>query len=289
MAEYKIKEVESLTGIKAHTLRIWEKRYGILVPERSETQIRTYSDDELTFLLNISLLNKNGIKISKIANLSKGEISKKVWELHSSSVLETSGEHFILALIEMDEKLFSNTLNSLIAEVGLEAAFMNHLIPFLERIGVMFLVGSIIPAQEHFISNLIRQKVISEIDKLPIPNENRHKVLLFLPEHEWHELGLLLYQFLLRKNGISTFYFGQSLPYESLITSINLLHPEVIISSWLTSVDNTFIKNYFAKLQKDAPNALICAGGAQIKVHLTHLPKGIIPIEKAIEILNVVR
>lgn len=289
MADYKIKDVEILTGIKAHTLRIWEKRYGILVPDRTDTLIRTYSDEELSFLLNISLLNKHGLKISKIAALSKNEIATKVWDLHSVSVLDTSGEQFVLALLEMDERLFTHTLQAIINEVGLEKTFTDHLIPFLERIGVMFLVGSINPAQEHFMSNVIRQKVIAEIDKLPIPSVDERPVLLFLPEHEWHELGLLFYQYLLRKNGVSTFYLGQSLPYDSLVKSINLLNPRVIISSWLTAVDESFIRNYFEKLQKDAPSSLLCSGGAQIKVHLKKLPKSVVPIEKAVEVLQLVR
>ena len=288
MAEYKIKDVEVLTGIKAHTLRIWEKRYGILVPERTDTQIRTYSDEELSFLLNISLLNKHGIKISKIAALTKNQIAEKVWDFHGISVLDTSGEQFVLALIEMDERLFTNTLQAVIDEIGLERAFNEHLIPFLDRIGVMFLVGSINPAQEHFMSNVIRHKVIAETDSLPIPEVKGHKVLLFLPEHEWHELGLLFYQFLLRKQGVASFYLGQSLPYDSLVKSINFLRPTVIISSWLSAVDESFFINYFEKLQKDAPNATICCGGAQVKMHLDKLPKGIHPIAKAIEVLQFV-
>ncbi|MBM3160000.1 MAG: MerR family transcriptional regulator [Bacteroidetes bacterium] len=288
MADYKIRDVEILTGIKAHTLRIWEKRYGLLVPDRTDTQIRTYSDEELSFLLNISLLNKHGIKISKIAALSKNDIAEKVWDLHSVSVLDTSGEQFVLALIEMDERMFTHTLQALIDEIGLEKAFTNHLVPFMERIGVMFLVGSINPAQEHFMSNVIRQKVITEIDNLPIPVVDDQPILLFLPEHEWHELGLLFYQYLLRKNGFSTFYLGQSLPYDSLIQSIKLLNPRAVISSWLTAVEEAFILNYFEKLQKDAPDVLICAGGAQMKTHLDKLPRGIKPIEKAIEVLHLV-
>jgi DNA-binding transcriptional MerR regulator len=281
MAEYKIKDIEALTGIKAHTLRIWEKRYELLVPERTDTQIRTYTDSELTFLLNISLLNKSGYKISKIAKLSSQEIAELVWEIKVSSSLDNSGEKLILALIHLNESLFRDTLNDLIEEVGLEDTFSNHLIPFLDRIGVMWLVGTITPAQEHFISNLIRQKVIAEIDKLAIPNPTDAPIMLYLPEHEWHELGLLYYQFLLRKKGLHTVYLGQSLPYDSTIDCIKRLNPSAIITSWLTAVDDEFLIKYFEQLIADSNNKPIYAGGAQINMKITLLDKKIIEIKNA--------
>jgi DNA-binding transcriptional MerR regulator len=192
MAEYKIKDLEALTGIKAHTIRIWEKRYNLISPERTDTLIRTYTDEDLTNLLSVALLNKNGIKISKIVDMGKEQISKKVWDLKFSKNENSSQEKLILALIELDEDLFRNTLQSLIDSVGLEETFASHLIPFLDRIGIMWIVGTIHPAQEHFISNLIRQKVISEIDKLSVPNNDIKPVMLYLPEHEWHEISFII-------------------------------------------------------------------------------------------------
>jgi DNA-binding transcriptional MerR regulator len=267
MAEYKIKDIEILTGIKAHTIRIWEKRYGMLIPERTDTQIRTYSDADLSFLLNVSLLNKNGVKISKIATMETSAIHALVSEIRLSPAIDNAEEKLILALLELDEELFRNTLNDLIHQKGLELTFSEHLIPFLDRIGVMWLVNSISAAQEHFISNLIRQKVISEIDKLGIPDKSATSALLFLPEHDWHELGLLFYQYLLRSKGYYTYYLGQSLPYDSLIDCIQRLKPSVVLSSWLTAVDQNFITNYFKQLKADAPGVELMAGGAQIHVH----------------------
>lgn len=267
MAEYKIKDIEILTGIKAHTIRIWEKRYGMLIPERTDTQIRTYSDADLSFLLNVSLLNKNGVKISKIATMETSAIHALVSEIRLSPAIDNAEEKLILALLDLDEELFRNTLNDLIHQKGLELTFSEHLIPFLDRIGVMWLVNSISAAQEHFISNLIRQKVISEIDKLGIPDKSSTSALLFLPEHDWHELGLLFYQYLLRSKGYYTYYLGQSLPYDSLIDCIQRLKPTVVLSSWLTAVDQNFITNYFKQLRADAPGVELMAGGAQIHVH----------------------
>ena len=270
MAEYKIGDIETLTGIKAHTIRIWEKRYGILVPERTDTHIRTYNDDELTYLLNITLLNKNGHKISKIAQLSDSEIKQLVWEIKTSPVTELSTEKLLLALIELDEWLFKETLTLLIEEHGFETAFIDFLVPFLDRIGIMWLVGSISAAQEHFMSNLIRQKIIAEIDKQPIPDKNEKPIMLFLPEHEWHEISLLFYQFLLREKGRNTIYLGQSLPYDSLLDCIKRLQPVALLTSWLTAVDDEYTMSYFAQLRQDTNQLPIYAGGAQVnmKAHL---------------------
>jgi DNA-binding transcriptional MerR regulator/methylmalonyl-CoA mutase cobalamin-binding subunit len=281
MAEYKIKDIEILTGIKAHTIRIWEKRYGMLIPERTDTKIRTYTDADLSFLLNISLLNKRGVKISKIATMGTEAIHNMVADIRLTTSVDNAEEKLILALLELDEQLFRNTLTDLINEKGLEATFTDHLIPFLDRIGVMWLVNSISAAQEHFISNLIRQKVISEIDKLPIPVKNKESILIFLPEHDWHEIGLLFYQYLLRSKGFCTYYLGQSLPYDSLIDCIERLQPTVVLSSWLTAVDEHFIVGYFKQLRNDAPQIRILAGGAQIHTHSAILKDLITEVKNA--------
>jgi len=275
MAEYKIKDIEVLTGIKAHTIRIWEKRYGLLTPERTDTHIRTYSDEELTLLLNIALLNKNGVKISRIADMSKSQIVEKVWELKGQQVEDNSIELMLLALLHLDEHQFKTLLEGLIESIGLQAMFSDKLIPFLDRIGVMWLVGSITTAQEHFISNLIRQKVISEIDKLPVPTSNEDCVLLFLPEHEWHEISLLYYHFLLRSNGRNTMYLGQSLPYDALMECIEQIKPTALITSWLTAVDEKFIVNYFDRLLNDVKSIPVYSGGYQMKEHVEVMPKSV--------------
>lgn len=264
MAEYKISDLETLTGIKAHTIRIWEKRYGLISPDRTDTKIRMYSDQELVQLLNVALLNKHGYKISKIANMSTSEIGEHVQKLESNEDEDVSMERLILSMVEIDESLFSKTLNSLIDKKGLEKTFTETIINFLDRIGIMWLVGSITPAQEHFMSNLIRQKVISAIDELSGEKTSNQSVLLYLPEHEWHELSLLFYQFVLRKRGIKTYYLGQSVPYDSIISCYQQLKPDLLVTSWLTSVDPTFMVQYFKNLKKDLNNALILVGGYQM-------------------------
>ena len=286
MAEYKIKDLENLTGIKSHTIRIWEKRYSILSPDRTDTKIRTYTDDELTHLLTVSMLNRNGIKISKIAKLEQEDMNKLLWDIKVNKEPEYSMDKLILALVSLDEELFKGTMNGLIDKYGLEKTFVNHLIPFLDRIGIMWLIGTINPSQEHFMSNLIRQKIISEIDKQPIPKEDSKSILMYLPEHEWHEISLLFYQFLLRAKGIHTSYLGQSLPYPSLLESIEKLKPHAILSSWLTAVDKKFVVNYFKQLNKNLPDMKVFAGGAQIKANSKDLKGLIIEVQDIPELLE---
>lgn len=286
MAEYKIKDLENLTGIKSHTIRIWEKRYNILSPDRTDTKIRTYSDTELTHLLTVSMLNRNGIKISKIAQLSQEDMNKLLWDIKVNKEPEYSMDKLLLSLVSLDEELFKETLASLLESEGLEKTFTDHLIPFLDRIGIMWLIGSVNPAQEHFMSNLIRQKIISEIDKQEIPVSTEKSVLMYLPEHEWHEMSLLFYHFLLRSKGVPTFYLGQSLPYESLVECIEKLKPNYILSSWLTAVDENMVVSYFKRLKSDYPNLDVFAGGPQIKANSTALKKYIIEVNDLDSILK---
>ena len=286
MAEYKIKDLENLTGIKSHTIRIWEKRYRILSPDRTDTKIRTYSDSELTHLLTVSMLNRNGIKISKIAKLSQEDMNKLLWDIKVNKEPEYSMDKLLLSLVSLDEELFKDTLANLLETEGLEKTFTDHLIPFLDRIGIMWLIGSVNPAQEHFMSNLIRQKIISEIDKQEIPASTEKSVLMYLPEHEWHEMSLLFYHFLLRSKGVPTFYLGQSLPYESLVECIEKLKPNYILSSWLTAVDEKLVVGYFKKLKSDYPNLDVFAGGPQIKENSTALKKYIIEVNDLASIMK---
>lgn len=278
MGEYKIKDIEILTGIKSHTIRIWEKRYGIMKPERTETKIRTYTDTDLTEILNVAILNKNGWKISHIADLPVNERKNKVLEIQASEKGDIHFEKLLLSLIELDENSFQETLNFLMEKHGIEVTFSKHLVESLERIGVMWLTGTINAAQEHFISHLIRQKIIAETAKLPIPKTDSPKVLLFLPEHEWHEISLLFYHYVLRKNGVHSFYLGQSLPYSSLIETVEKLKPKAVLTSILTSTDELYYGKLFKKMKSDLGEIPIFVGGHQVKLAENKLKKFVIPV-----------
>ncbi len=261
MAEYKIKDLENLTGIKAHTIRMWEKRYGLLNPCRTETNFRTYSDEDLQSILLVSVLNNNGIKISHIADMTVDERAKKIKKYQSTSIESNAIEQFILALLRLDEQLFCDTFDELIDKQGLEITFSEHVVPFLDRIGVMWLVGTINPAQEHFISHLIRQKIITAIDKLEAKSgDDIKKAVLYLPEHEWHELGLLFYHYVLKKMGWKIYYLGQSVPLDALKQIIEQVNPNLVVSSWIVSVDDNLFRAHFSELRSFYKKTLVIGG-----------------------------
>lgn len=271
MAEYKIKDLETLTGIKAHTLRIWEKRYGILTPERTATQIRTYNDNELKSLLNISLLYKNGYKISHIAAMSNPILLQTVQELTIDKEDDSVIDQMVLALLDMREDLFVKTFDNLIRSKDIQTIYKEYIVPFLYKIGHLWMVGTINPAQEHFISSLLRQKIIAEIDKLPIANSDAPKVILYLPEHEWHEITLLIYNHYLRSQGYQTFYLGQALPFSCLEETIKKIQPDAILCSWITAVDEDHLLQY-ASLLKNIYSGKFFLSGSQIVPLRSKLP-----------------
>ena len=180
-ARYSIKDLEILSNIKSHTIRIWEKRYDLLNPERTDTNIRYYSNDDLKKLLNISFLNKQGIKISKIVEMTENEIKEAVHALNlSDSDNETYIENLIVAMIDLNEETFQKVFNAASNQLGFEAAMTDVIFKFFVQIGVMWQVGAINPAQEHFVSNIVRQKIIAATEELNYqPEPSASKILLF--------------------------------------------------------------------------------------------------------------
>jgi len=264
MGNYSIKELEQLSGIKAHTIRIWEKRHNIIAPTRTATNIRLYSDNDLKKIINVSLLNNSGIKISHIADMTSDEMNSRVLELsdrHNEASVHI--DQLVLAMIDMEEELFERTLSSLILRYGFERAVTEVVYPFLDKIGILWQTGNITPAHEHFISNLIRQKIIVAIDGLPVPPKTADKIILFLPEGELHEIGLLFYHYLTRKSGLRTYYLGQSVPHHDLV-SIHKIHQPVLMITSITSVLAVPVLEYFGILSRDFPKTRVLAAGMQV-------------------------
>jgi DNA-binding transcriptional MerR regulator len=231
-ANYSIKDLEKLSGIKAHTLRIWEKRYALFEPDRTDTNIRYYSNDDLKRILNIGLLNKNGIKISKIAGMSESEISKKVSEIN---MVRTENEDLIdnlmVGMIDLNESFFEKIFSASILRIGFENTIQKVIFPFFQRIGVMWQTGGINPAQEHFVSNIVRQKLIVAIDGIKNPeNFTRGTVVLFLPENELHEMSLLFYNYAFRARNYKTVYLGQTVPTKNLERVAEVVKPDFLIA-----------------------------------------------------------
>lgn len=265
MGKYSIKELEQLSGIKAHTIRIWEKRHKIISPSRTTTNIRYYSDDDLKKIINVSLLNSSGIKISKIADMSPEDMYSKVLQIseHKNESLIYI-DQLVVAMIDLEEEAFEKTLSNLILRHGFEKTITEIVYPFLEKIGVLWQTQNITPAQEHFITNLIRQKMIVAIDGLSIPPKTSKKVLLFLPEGELHELGLLFYHFLTRRAGYRTYYLGQNVPHGDLVSIVEKHSPDLLVTS-ITSATHIPIEKYLLTLQNDFPSTPILASGYQVQ------------------------
>ena len=221
-SSFSIKNLENISGIKAHTIRIWEKRYNLLSPERTNTNIRKYSLDSLRRLLNITLLYNNGIKISKIAKLSETEIPVLVRDLSLKSKSEqTSINALKLSMVNFDSLLFDLTFNELIKVKDFEFVYMKIFVPLMTELGILWQTGAISPSHEHFITNLIKQKihVLTDLIQSKIKHpKNEPCFVLFLPENEIHELSLLFLNQLILSKGFKTIFLGQSLPTNSLTT-----------------------------------------------------------------------
>lgn len=256
MATYSIKDLEKLSGIKAHTLRIWEKRYSLVEPKRTDTNIRYYDDEDLKKILNVALLNRKGLKISQLAQLDENEICSKISDLtNGDSDNESVIDNLIISMIDLDEKKFEKILSLSIMRDGFETTLINIIHPFFEKIGVLWLTGAINPAQEHFISNLVRQKLIVAIDNLMEDHRPDSKnFILYLPEGELHELGLLFYYYLLKKRGHSATYLGQSVPFEDIHTIVKIRPCDYIFTSFGSSITGIDVDNYIRKLSGRFPS-----------------------------------
>jgi MerR family transcriptional regulator, light-induced transcriptional regulator len=240
MNSFTIKDLENLSGIKAHTIRIWEQRYSFIKPERTGTNIRYYSNEELKKILNVALLNKYGYKISHIDKMNEGEMKEKILSLNQMEAQqERIVNDLIQSMVDIDIEKVEIILDKFIAARGIERAITQIIFPFLEKIGILWLTNHINPAQEHFVTNIIRQKLIVGIDSVITPVKVDKSVLLFLPEGEYHELGLLFMYYLLKNRGVTTYYLGSNVPLKDVEYVVKLKNPDYLYSH-LTTVGQNF-------------------------------------------------
>ena len=251
---YSIKDLEHLTGIKPHTLRIWEQRYNIVIPKRTETNIRFYTDDDLKRLLNVAVLIQKGWRISKVADLSRSELNKQVLDLAlNDGHYPSQIARLLQATIDLDEPTFTAILDACIHEMGEDETFTKIVGGFIHQVGVLWQTDAIGVAHEHFASNLIKQKLYSALDRLParVATAENPGYLVFLADQEMHELGLLYVHYILKAQGQSVVYLGQSVP---LIFLKPLLEDagrwKAIISIWTTHPDNDNRDAYWTQLQE---------------------------------------
>ena len=267
MSTYSIRDLEQLSGIKAHTLRIWEQRYSIIAPQRTDTNIRTYDDENLKLVLNISLLKEHGYKISEIAKLSLDQLGSEVTKISEKQLSYPDQiQALTLSMIDIDEERFEKIINSNVAQFGFENTMIHIIYPFLNRIGTLWITGSIGPAQEHFITNLIRQKVIVAIDaqrngQLPA---NRKTYLLFLPEGEYHEISLLFASYIVSSRSHKVIYLGQSMPFNELEVVYRRYKPDYLFTVLTSSLANHEVQPYVDRLAGAFSDSQVLLTGNQV-------------------------
>jgi DNA-binding transcriptional MerR regulator len=276
MNTFTIKDLESLSGIKAHTIRIWEQRYSFLKPQRTGSNIRYYSNDELIRLLNIALLNKYGYKISHIDKMPHSEIQQKLMSLSSAEAnAERSVNQLIELMVTMDIFQFEKQLDIHIEGKGLDKTITQVLFPFLEKIGILWVTAHINPAQEHLVSNVIRQKLIMGIDVAKPVTVSERSILLFLPEGEHHELALLYLHYLLKTKGVRVYYIGSNVPLKDLSFIIKHKSPDIIYSH-ITAPSRGFnLDRFFSFISTQLTDSKFVIGGSYISGYAKPVPSNI--------------
>ena len=275
MAVYSIKDLEKLSGIKAHTLRVWEQRYDIIHPQRTKTNIRYYLDDDLKFILNIALLNKNGIKISKIAQMSREEIAEKVAAISEINFeYGTQLDALTISMIEMDEYKFDRIIRTNIQQLGFERTMLEIIYPFLDKLSVLWLTGSINPVQENFMSYLIRQKIVVAIDNEPLVNgKDVNRFLIYLPEGEKQELSMLFMHYLLKSRGNHVIYVGQDITLTDLKDASNIYKPDYIFTMITETFSKEPLQQYIDRLAENLTGSQLLLSGYQVVTQAVKLPE----------------
>lgn len=289
MGYYSIKDLENLTGIKAHTIRMWEQRYEIIKPSRTDTNIRLYEADQLKLMLNISLLNNHGFKISKIADMTREEVYEKVREtISKASNYEDQINALTVAMIDLDEDAFEKIIATNIMKFGFEKTMTMIVYPFLVRIGALWTTDAINPAQEHFITNLIRQKIIVAIDGQFEPNRiNPKKFMLFLPEGELHEISLLFSYYLIKSRGNKVFYLGQNLPMTDLHDVYHIHKPDFVVSMITSTPSAEDVQEYVNQLGQKITQSQILLSGYQIVGQDLKLADNMTVINQIQDLINI--
>lgn len=263
MQQFSIKDLESFTGIKAHTIRIWEQRYNLLEPQRTSTNIRYYTDNDLKHLLNVGVLIDNGYKISRIAEMSETEMTNIISKLNTE---DTKEQHYLnllkISMLNYDEALFCSVVDAYLADHSVERAFERLFMPFMHQVGILWLTSVICPAQEHFISNLLRQKLFTWIDQSPREvDETKPLLVMFLPQGEIHEISLLLFHYMAKQKGYRSIFLGQSVPFEDLLQIAHKFPQSQFVSYSTTAPSVKNAQQYIDRIHREFMNS-------DVKFHL---------------------
>jgi DNA-binding transcriptional MerR regulator len=266
MSTYSIKELGLISGVKPHTIRIWEQRYGLLKPMRSDTNIRYYDDEQLKKLLNVKELMNAGMKISHIGDLSPKQLSTELDRIIADAnkdevQFENIINQIIVSIATFDETLFEKTFSNCVLRFGLTKTYLKVVYPTLIRVGLMWSKSDIMPAQEHFFSNLIKQKLFSTIDSMPIPQNSDQTWVLFLNEQEEHEIGLLFAYYILRKHHKKVIYLGGKVPYDNLSNVAKHCKATHLYTFLVKNHPEEEIGGLINKLHADFKKATLCISG----------------------------
>jgi DNA-binding transcriptional MerR regulator len=280
MRHYTLYELEKLTGILAATIRVWERRYSIIKAKRTDTNRRWYDDDDLKRLINISVIYNSGIKISTIARYSESELEEKVVSLTmDSSAFDKHINSLIVAMLTYNGNAVNEILLRLIISGGFEETFTNIVFPFLRRVGIMWHTGSASTGAEHFITNIFRGRLISAIDSLPPADDPKSKrVIMFLPENELHDLGLLFYSYLIRKMGHQVLYLGQATPFPALSEVNEKWHSDLLVTGVLSDLSISEPEEYLRNLSSKFKAQKILVSGSLAEEPVIEKYKNIFPI-----------
>lgn len=280
MEEFSIKDLERLSGINAHTIRIWERRYNLIEPDRTDTNRRRYSDNDLRRIINVAILNRNGIKISKIARLGDAGIDGKVAELLTAPAsASTEVDTLIIAMLALDRKAITDIIDRSVKRRGFSETVTEIFFPFMVRTGSMWQTGTINPGYEHFMTNIFRSSLICAIESIQEePGPGAKRVLLYLPENELHELAILLYAYLIRKAGNEILYLGQMTPLDSVLAISHSWQPHIVVTGSATALPAEPLK-YLKRLSSELSESKIVVAGIFATVKGIEKIRNITPVD----------
>jgi len=291
MSTYSIRDLERISNQKAHTIRIWEQRYGLLQPDRTDTNIRYYDDSQLKKLLNVCTLINRGMKISHISKLSKQQIAAEVeliiadsfqGDVHINAIINEA----LIAISTYDAAMFDDLFSGSVKRLGMKRTYLRIIYPLLVRTGLMWTTDDLLPSQEHFLSNLIRQKLFAAIDTLPFPENPDQTWVLFLNEQEDHEIGLLFANYILRQYGKKVIYLGARVPYSDLASVISQCRPTHVYSFFTGPQIEKELEQLLIKLHDDSSDYQICISGGDSRIQRLAAERTVTNISSVDQLIN---
>lgn len=267
MTKYSISDLESISGVKAHTIRAWEKRYGKPAARRSSSNVRYYLEEELQWLLDAAALVRNGYKISKVVLLPPDEIVKIKGSISSEESIQVNVEDFCReSMLTLRPDVFHKAFDASVSEIGFTETILRHIIPFLKRLGVLWMTGKLSPFQQKFIAGLIKRKLFAAIDSVPSRTEGP-VFLLFLPEKESHELYLLLLYYELASRGFQVVNLGRNISMEDLLETSMIIRPDYVVTIINEAQFEDPVRDYVIQLSSCFMSSTILLNGVQITKH----------------------